>query len=321
MILMKTIFLTGSSGFIGQVAVRTILQSMSLDDRLYLLVRRPVQNFDHRVVPVQGDLRNLELISNSIQRADYVIHVAAEARLLGRHDYFGINADPVRNMIKILQPSNRLERFIFISSIAAMDRSPSDKCKEPITIESPCCPRSEYGRSKLLAEKIIVQSGLPYTIFRPGFVYGPGMRDDSHLRKLAHCINHGVPLNRIGFPGRISLIHVGDLAAAMLKCITGDSGRNCIYLAGTEVMPLGEALAILGKLLLGRKLAQIPFPGMKYLVQRFHSRLPITATGMLIDYLWMDDPDFRGLFADNYLCRSFREAAMDIVVDLHKGRW
>lgn len=315
---MRTVFLTGATGFVGQAVVRAVVQSLGPEDRLYLFVRKPLQTADRRLVVVPGDLMELDRAADILRNADSVIHVAAEARLLGGHDYFATNVQPVRKLLCLLKESNRLERLVFVSSIAAMDRLLSDHCEEPLLPLTHCCPRTAYGRSKLMAEEAIVQSGLPYTIFRPGFVYGPGMRDDSHLRKFACLISRGIPLHRLGFPGRISLIHVDDLAAAMVKCLTSDSGRNCIYLAETEVMPLGEVLAILGKSLHGRRSAQISLPAMKYFFQRFHSRLPVTVAGMFIDYFWMTDPAFLELLPDNVQKRSFCETSRDIVFDLLK---
>ncbi len=315
---MRTVFLTGATGFVGRAVVRLLLQSLRPDDRLYLLVRRPIQSGDPRVVEVPGDLKALELVADIVRKADYLIHVAAEARLSGGHDYLGVNLVPVRKLLEIAKTVNRLERFVFVSSIAAMDRASTDRCKCPVTAASACFPRTEYGKSKLLAENAIVQSGLPYTIFRPGFVYGPGMRDDSHVRKMACYISRGIPLHRLCFPGRISLIHVEDLASAIAQCIIGDSGSNTIYLAETEAMLLGEVLAIVGESLLGRRSAQIPLHGLKLFIQRCHSCFPVTVAGMFIDYVWMADPAFRELLARRVKYRSLRESASDIVLDLLK---
>ncbi len=313
---MKTVFLTGSTGFVGRAVVRSVLLSLQTDDRLYLLVKRPAAFEDARVEVVPGDLKDLEQVADIVRKADRIIHVAAEARLSGGHDYYGINLEPVRKLVEFAKEGNRLERFVFVSSIAAMDRSPSDRCKGPLTPASPCFPRTEYGRSKLLAEDAIVQSGLPYTIFRPAFVYGPGMRDDSHLRKFARYIRRGVPLHRLAFPGRISLIHVEDLAAAIVQCLDGASGRNRVYLAETESMPLGAALALVGESSLGRRSAQIPLPALKSFISRSHARLPVMVAGMFIDYFWMSDPAFDEILPNDYRKRTLQEAVGEITCDL-----
>jgi hypothetical protein len=45
------------------------------------------------------------------------------------------------------------------------------------------------------------------------------MRKDSHLRRFVGYIHHGVPLDRLNFPGKILLVHVSDFADAKIRCI------------------------------------------------------------------------------------------------------
>ena len=312
---MTTVFVTGTTGFVGRAVLPQILKCLKPEDRLYLLVRKPVESSDKRVVAVVGELTSLENVAGIVRQADFIIHIGAEARLSGGHDHSGVNVVATRQLVAFAKESPCIQRFIYISSIAAMDRSPSDRCAGPITIASPCCPRTEYGRSKLLAEEEVLQSQVPYTIFRPGFVYGSGMREDSHLRKFACLIRKGIPLHRFGFPGKISLIHVDDLAAAIAGCLTGNRGMNCTYLAETESMPLGDALSLLGKSLYGRQLLQVPVPSMKGVFGKLHPLLPVIVAGMLLDYLWMDDPEFR----DEFIAGGQQRLLRDNVCDINKG--
>lgn len=309
---MSTVFLTGATGFIGQAVTQAILICLKPDDRLLLLVRKPFECADPRIVTLAGDLASLEKVADHVRTADFIIHMAGEARLSGGYDYNGINTVPTQKLVDIAREGNSLQRFIFVSSIAAMDRSASDLCKTPLTVASPCFPRTEYGKSKRMAEDAIVRSTLPYTIFRPGFVYGRGMRDDSHLRRFARIIRSGFPLHWLGFPGSISLIHVDDLASAIARCLTGGLGRNRTYLAETEVMSLGEALSLLGKSLTGRQAHQIHSPRFKSVLQRWHSKVPMIVAGMFLDYFWMDDPSFRNDFIYGHQPRSLRDSVSDI---------
>lgn len=314
---MSTVFVTGATGFVGRAVTRELLKCIDPEDRLIMLVRRPVEFIDKRVVTVSGDLESLERVESLVQKADFIIHVAGEARLDGGIEDCGINVASTKQLVDMAIAGGFLKRFIFISSVAAMDRSPSDPCHEPLTISSTCFPRTGYGKSKRIAEELILQSGLPYTIFRPGFVYGPGMRDNSHLRKFAHIIRRGVPLHRLGFPGKISLIHVDDLAAAIAKCLTSETGMNRTYLAETEFMSFGEALSLLGESLLARKTLQFHVPAMKCFFQRFHSRLPSIMDGLFLDYFRMDDPVFRAEFIDPSRQGSLITNVHDITRDLH----
>jgi nucleoside-diphosphate-sugar epimerase len=312
---MTTVFVTGGSGFIGQAVIHQLLKCLRSEDRLFMLVRKPVESADRRVVPVLGDLESIEKVDDLVRKANYIIHIAGEARLCGGGDVCGINVASTKQLVEMAKEGGSLQRFIFISSIAAMDRAPSDRCNEPITVASPCFPRTDYGISKRKAEEIILRSNLPYTIFRPGFVYGPGMRNDSHLRKFARFIRKGIPLHMLGFPGKISLIHVDDLAVAIAKCLTSDLGVNRTYLAETEFMPLGDALSLLGESLYGHPSARVAVPAFKSVFQRVHSKLPGIVAGLFLDYFWMNDPDFRNEFIDDSQQRSFRDNVHDIIRD------
>jgi nucleoside-diphosphate-sugar epimerase len=309
---MTTVFMTGASGFIGRAVLREILKRLSPEDRVISLVRDPIEPEDRRVVALTGDLASLDAVDSYIRTADYIVHVAGEARLNGEYDYYGTNVAPTQKLVDSARKNNRLRRFIFISSIAAMDRSPADRCQRPLTVDSPCNPRTGYGMSKREAEEIILRSGLPYTVFRPGFVYGAGMRDNSHLRRFALLIRRGIPLHRIGFPGKISLIHVDDLASAVAGCLSGDTGRDRIYLAETEYMPLGHVLALLGEVVHGRHSAfQLRLPAMVFF-QRLYSKLPMTIAGLFLDSMWMDDPSFKNDFIDALPCKTVADTAHDI---------
>lgn len=310
---MTTVFITGAPGFVGQAVMHELLKRLKPEDRLFTLARNRVEFVDRRVIEVVGDLTSLDKVGAFVRQADYLIHIAAESRLFGGHDYHGINVAATQQLVDFAKASDTLQRFIFISSIAAMDRSPSDPCTEPITVASSCCPRSEYGRSKLLAEEAILQSNLPYTIFRPGFVYGSGMRNDSHLRKFARLIRKGVPLHRFGFPGKISLVHVDDLASAIVKCLEGERGMNRTYLAETEYLSLGVALSLLGKALYGRQSVQIRVPPFKGVIQMLHSRLPAIVAGMFLDYFWMEDQSFRDEFIEPGQKKLFCDNVFDII--------
>jgi UDP-glucose 4-epimerase len=313
---MKTVFITGATGFVGRAILRRVLQCLGSDDRVFMLVRKPVPVDDSRVVTLSGNLEQLEDIEEYVHRSDVIVHVAAEARMCTGRNYDRINVAATEHLVAAARRGGRLQRFIYISSIAAMGRSHADPCTAPLTVDTPCFPRGAYGISKHKAETIVTGSGLPYTVFRPGFIYGPGMRDDSHLRKFAILIANGIPLHRIGFPGRISLIHVDDLAIAVARCLRGEVGENRIYLAETESLALGEALSLLGEALTGRKKFQVSLPTFGAVLGRLHGGLPETVAGLFLNYFWMDDPMFTQELLDISRQKSFHDCVHDITNDL-----
>jgi nucleoside-diphosphate-sugar epimerase len=82
---------------------------------------------------------------------------------------------------------------------------------------------SHYARSKQRGEAAVkaASGDLRWTVLRPPAVYGPG---DRELRQLFRCIASGFAPEPAGTPGRFSLLHVDDLAAAVLRWLAADTG-------------------------------------------------------------------------------------------------
>ena len=108
-----------------------------------------------------------------------------------------------------------LPKFVFASTIGVLDRARTDPCTEPLSASSPSYPTSAYGRSKIVAERLVRESDFPFTILRFSWIYGEGMREDSHLAVLHRMVVNNKFGASIDFPGKVSLVWVRD-AARML---------------------------------------------------------------------------------------------------------
>ena len=89
----------------------------------------------------------------------------------------------------------------------------------------PARPVEPYGQSKLDAESIVTaQSEVPVVVVRPAAVYGPGDRDFLALFRLA---KHGIAVHPANRDHWISIVHVADVADAVLRAATArmDQGR------------------------------------------------------------------------------------------------
>jgi len=99
-----------------------------------------------------------------------------------------------------------VRRFVHVSSLAA---------REP--------KLSLYGASKARAEDLVESSGLDWAIVRPPAVYGPGDRETLELFKMA---KRGLVL--LPPKGRVSLIHVDDLARLLLALTARGTAKRLI---------------------------------------------------------------------------------------------
>lgn len=114
-----------------------------------------------------------------------------------------------------------------------------------------------YGAKKREMELIFLKNRgqcVPWTIFRPGHIYGAGSKlgcfpEHSRQDSLKEAILAGKPLRLVG--GGSYLIHpiyVGDLCRVMLDSIEMDSMQNEIYcIGGPEIITNAEYYRILGR--------------------------------------------------------------------------
>lgn len=230
----KTILITGASGFIGSHIVEGALAQgydvwaamRSTSSRKFLS--------DSRIHFVELDLNNPIRLAeqlDSVKRDglpgwDYVVHAAGATKCLRREDFFVTNLDGTRNLVEGLREAEMLpNRFVFVSSLSlygAIRETPYPYTE--ITDTDTPCPNTAYGESKLRAEQYLRTTGLDYVIIRPTGVYGPRERD---YFIMAQSIKQHVDFS-VGYrPQEITFVYVADLVQAILKavCAQGVKGQ------------------------------------------------------------------------------------------------
>lgn len=180
---------TGGTGFVGQ---RLIEMAVARGHRVQALTRR-VQDAREGVDWIEGSLENRDALERLVSDSDAVIHVAG---VINAPDAAGFEAGNVTGTLAMLAAATAVgtQRFIHVSSLAA---------REP--------GLSLYGASKARSEELVKGSGLDWMIVRPPAVYGPGDKETLELFKMAKA---GLIL--LPPKGRLSLIHVDDLARLLL---------------------------------------------------------------------------------------------------------
>lgn len=92
-----------------------------------------------------------------------------------------------------------------------------------------------YQRSKAKAEKIVIESGLQYTIIRPSVIFGPDDRSINRIRAIART---GV------FPvvaqGRMQPVSVDTVAAVIVAAAERRTRKPIVEVGGPEVFTLAE---------------------------------------------------------------------------------
>jgi short-subunit dehydrogenase len=285
-------YVTGGTGFLGGHLLQRLRNRLAPTDRVYVLSRTEKDFGDPRIQCLKGDLEHVEQTKSALLESDYVFHIGGEARFGNDLDYDGCNLTPTRKMVEILKDSRTLKSFVFTSTIGAVDRQPSDPVRQPLTLAALPNPTSKYGRSKLDCEKIIEASGIPYTIVRPTWIYGKGMRLDSHINAFVSLVIKLPLLARFHFPGRVSVVHVEDMAQALVNAIGNPKVLRRTYFGVTETVSIGSILQRIQSKLSGRPKSQFALPRFQFIFSKLHPKLPLAAVNLFVDYLSADDKNF-----------------------------
>jgi nucleoside-diphosphate-sugar epimerase len=162
---------------------------------------------------LQGDLEDSRALAALVDGSYAVIHCAGTVRGARRSDFDSVNADGAGRLAAAAAGLVPAPRFLLMSSLAA--RMPE---------------LSHYAASKWRGEYAVKAAAkdLRWTILRPPAVYGPG---DRELAPLFSCMARGfAPLPaHTHTQARFSLVHVDDLASAVLRWLVADSGHGRIF--------------------------------------------------------------------------------------------
>lgn len=190
--------ITGGTGFVGGALIERALAAGHL---VRALTRRP-QPARAGVEWVAGDLTDP---GDLCAGADAVVHVAGVVNARDRAGFTAGNIAGTEAMV-VAARSAGVSRLVHVSSLAA---------REPAL--------SNYGWSKAEAERVVTESGLAFEIVRPPAVYGPGDLDQRDLFRAAQ-----LGLAIMPPPGRLSAVHVDDLAHLLLA-LAASPARQATY--------------------------------------------------------------------------------------------
>jgi nucleoside-diphosphate-sugar epimerase len=246
---------TGASGFIGRNLVGRLRDD---GHEVRCLVRNAGGAPPPGVTQCAIDYDDPASIarSSALDGADVVFHLAGATRARSSAEFERANVMPTRSILAALVSRGLSPRFVHVSSQAAA--GPASSNQRPIAEDDEPKPVEEYGRSKLLAERAVEASRVPWTIVRPCSVYGRFDRDFLRLFQLARR-------GMLVYPGVqhhwLSLLHVDDVVDGLVAAALGKASERRVYfLAAKSPIQWGD----LGKTIAraaGRPVSHINVPG------------------------------------------------------------
>lgn len=223
------ILVTGGAGYIGSLLVPSLLAEGHDVTVLDTFARGETTLADccryEGFTPVRGDARDEDTVRKLLAKSDIVVPLAAlvGAPLCARDPIAAttLNRDAVLTIVKHL---SRDQRLIFPNSNSGYGIGADD---EYCTEESPLNPISLYGRTKVDAERAILDSGNGVTL-RLATVFGmsPRMRIDLLVNDFTYrAINDRFVVIFEGHFKR-NYIHVRDVAKAFRHAIANYDAMN-----------------------------------------------------------------------------------------------
>jgi len=306
---MKTIFVTGGTGFIG----RQLLAKLAFDKsyKIYCLTRQ-----SRASLPELSTFENIHFLQASIfdphvyrfylAKSDVVIHLAAVTGKANIKDYFRVNVEGTRLLVQQSEAIG-VKHFIFISSIAAKFKSISNYY---------------YAQSKKQAETAVKKSRLNYTIIRPTIVIGNEAPIWQNLSKLA---KGPIPLIFGDGKTKIQPIFIEDLIDCLIPIINDRTTVDKeIDIGGPEIINFELFLQKIRQKHYGKtsRIFHIPLKpiitALKLLEKNLYDYLPLNV-GQLTPFYMDSVIEENVLFANvrSRMCNV--EEMLDIVVNEEKS--
>ncbi|MBI4020489.1 MAG: NAD-dependent epimerase/dehydratase family protein [Candidatus Aenigmarchaeota archaeon] len=218
------ILITGSTGFIGQYVTRRLLAE-GYSVRLLCRDTGMAGAMFPSAEAVKGDVLDVESLRAAMKGVTKVIHLAGVVSFsLPRYELFLINYGGTRN---VLEASKNVDKLLFSSSVSVYGDTPS------VADESfPTNPNTDYGLSKLEAEKAAFYSGIPTIAYRIGPVYGIGSPVWSEVLRFLEK-KYPIPNVRT----MTNLVHVSDVSRAFLLGLNKGKLTGIYNITGEKPLP------------------------------------------------------------------------------------
>ena len=220
---MLSIFVTGSSGFVGSNLKGFLDASFSISE------------FN----------REKELSFNT----NAVIHLAGKAQDLKNtstpNEYYEVNTELTKKVFDAFLVSDA-KVFIALSSVKAA----ADEVEGELTEQHHPNPITHYGKSKLLAEQYILSKEIPkgkrVFILRPCMIHGPGNKGNLNL--LYQLVSKGIPWPLGAFDNKRSFCSIDNLMFIIKELIERDDITSGIYnVADDESLSTNELIRLIAQ--------------------------------------------------------------------------
>ena len=238
---MNNILITGATGFIGGFIVD---EALKREMNVWVALRKSSSRqwlTDKRIHFLEVNLSSEEDLVKKMKplHFDYVVHAAGVTKSIHKEDFRRINTEGTKHLVNaLLRLKMPLKKFVYLSSLSVFGPIREQQPYTEILETDEPKPNTEYGKSKLEAEKFLnaqrttPDSQLPTVILRPTGVYGPRERDYYMMAKSIKAHTDFA----VGYkPQDITFVYVLDVVQAIFLAIEKGKPGRAYFLSDGEV--------------------------------------------------------------------------------------
>lgn len=239
---MSIVFVTGATGFLGQHLVRELVGGGAAVRGLSRSPAGDAAVAALGAVPVRGDLSDAVALGAAVAGVDAVFHTAADTNTWtpGNAAQTETNVGGTTRLLEAARAAG-VGAFVHTSSVSAYSHLVHDVLREDV-------PQRggeswiNYERNKFESERRVRASGLPWLVFQPSHILGPG--DRQNWSRLIRLVDQGrlpgVP------PGSGAFADVREVAKAQVRAWR-DGIRGEAFLLGGEHASFLELVGEIGR--------------------------------------------------------------------------
>jgi NADH dehydrogenase len=249
---------TGGTGFVG---IHTVRALKAAGHEVVIVARGSTrQPRGERVTFVKADLTSAPKLADAFAGCDAVVHLVAVIQEHGRQTFDRVNREGTERVIEAAKQA-KVGHLLHQSALGADPE-----------------PKYPYLLSKWAGEQAVRASGAPYTVLRPGLIFGPG---DGFFTLLTRMMRLS-PVIPIAGNGRTLFqpISVDDVTRCITLALERGPATRIIEIGGPDQLSYEEIIrTIKAALGMHRFIVRVPVPMMvppAFIMEKILRHPPVT---------------------------------------------
>lgn len=255
----KTVLVTGATGFTGKVLTKKLVEAGATVRAIARTTSDPGELANLDIQWFRGEVFDEAIVAEATRDVHYIFHLAAAFREThpDEEGYRRVHLYSTQLLARAALEQPGFQCFLHVSTVGVHGHIEEGMADENYRFS----PGDPYQRTKLEGELWIAnfgaETGLPYSIIRPGPIFGPG---DMRLLKLFRMVSKGFFMKLGNAEGWYQVIHVEDLTnLMMLAAVRHEARSEAIIAAGDEPMLIVDMVRMIGRKI-GRRVRIIKLP-------------------------------------------------------------